>query len=180
MKLLARAAVVGALRDELEKHGSWAGETHVQKSAFFLQEAAGVPLGYDFILYKHGPFSFDLRDDLSAFRADGLMGLSPQAPYGPRLITTERGHFLQTRFPKTLGRYSRQIDQVARFIGAQGVGELERLGTALLLLKSHPEWSDSRLAAEMCRLKPHVSESRALASISRVRDFLHRVVPAQD
>ena len=39
-----------------------------------------MPLGYDFTLYKHGPFSFDLRDDIHALRADGLLDLEPRPP----------------------------------------------------------------------------------------------------
>jgi hypothetical protein len=178
MRRMARAAVVSSLRDQLYDEGSWAGETHIQKAAFFLQVAAGVPLGYDFILYKHGPFSFDLRDDLSGFRADGLIELKPQAPYGPRLVTTEQGRSLQERFPKTLSLYSPQIKQVASFLGSRGVGELERLGTALLLVKTHAEWSDAQLATEICRLKPHVAKPSALLAVSEVRKFLGQIASA--
>jgi len=175
MKRMARAAVVSALRDALDDEGSWTGETHIQKATFFLQEATGVPLGYEFILYKHGPFSFALRDELSSFRADGLVELKPQAPYGPRLVTTEQGKALQERFPKTLTKYHDELQSVAELIGSKGVGELERLGTALLLLKSHAEWDDPQISMELCRLKPHVSEPQALAAVTKVREFLSEV-----
>ena len=69
------------LIEGLCERGNWCGETHVQKTAFFVQELMGVPMEFRFILYKHGPFSFDLRDELTALRANGLLGLEPRS-YG--------------------------------------------------------------------------------------------------
>lgn len=85
MERLAREAVLLSLVEKLRQAGSWCGETHVQKATYFLQEVAGVPLGFPFILYKHGPFSFDLRDELTAMRADGFLTLEPRDPYGASL-----------------------------------------------------------------------------------------------
>ncbi len=66
----------------LIEKGSWFGETHIQKCIYFLQEYYHVPSGYEYILYKHGPFSFELRDELTVMRADGLLSLIPRPPYG--------------------------------------------------------------------------------------------------
>ena len=89
MNRLQRAAVLTALADELRKRGSWCGETHLQKATYFLQSLLGVPLGYEFILYKHGPYSFDLHDELTALCTDQLLELRPQPyPYGPSLLPT--------------------------------------------------------------------------------------------
>jgi len=44
----------------------------------FLQDLMRVPLELEFILYKHGPFSFDLRSELTSLRADELVKLEPQ------------------------------------------------------------------------------------------------------
>ena len=66
MQLLERYAALLKLVRATNEAGSWSGETHIQKSVFFLQEALATELGYGFILYKlykHGPFSFELRDD---------------------------------------------------------------------------------------------------------------------
>jgi uncharacterized protein YwgA len=172
MKRLARAAIVTTVRDELAKRGSWAGETHLQKGLFILQEGAGVPLEYRFILYKHGPFAFDLREDLTAFRVDGLLELEQAYPYGPRLLTTETGHRLQGKFPKTLSRYRDQIESVANLVDAKGVAELERIGTALLMIKESPAAEDAEIASMVRNVKPHVAEAEALAAIREIRTFL--------
>jgi hypothetical protein len=176
MKPLARAAVVTKLRDELVDRGSWAGETHLQKSLFFLQEGAGVPLDFDFILYKFGPFSFDLRDELSSYRAERLMGLRVDSPrYGPQLTTTKKGKELQERFPKTLGRFDPQIQAVADFVGPKGVGQLEKLGTALLFQRGDPTWTDDEVAEQIVAVKPHVNLRDGVKSSADVRLFLSQL-----
>ncbi len=173
MKRLARAAVLSALTDGLRERDSWTGETHLQKATFFLQEASGVPLGYDFILYKHGPFSFNLRNELNSLEADRFIEAKPQRyPYGPRFETTHIGRALQERFPKTIGLHRAAVDSVADFVGSRGVGELERLGTALLLIKENPGADDEKLAELMAGIKPHVSLPEALAAIDEVRSFM--------
>jgi hypothetical protein len=63
MERLQRASILLTLNEELRRAGSWAGETHMQKATYFLQELTRIPLEFDFVLYKHGPFSFDLRDE---------------------------------------------------------------------------------------------------------------------
>jgi uncharacterized protein YwgA len=179
VKRLARAAVISRLADRLHEQDSWAGETHLQKATYFLQEAVSVPLGYDFVLYKHGPFAFDLRDDLSSFAADRFIEVKPQRyPYGPRLETSENGRALQARFPKTLRAYGDAVDQVAAFIGDRGVGALERLGTALMLLKERYEESDDELAASLTDIKPHVTQASAVEAIREVRGFLRSLQEA--
>jgi hypothetical protein len=69
----------------------------------------------EFVLYHHGPFSFDLRDELTDLRASGVLEVVPQSrPYGPRLRTADRAEQLRRRFPKTLHQYSDQLDFVAQ------------------------------------------------------------------
>lgn len=171
MKRLQRSALLTMLARELKEQGSWAGETHVQKAAFLLQEAAGVPLGYEFILYKHGPFAFDLREDLQALRADGLLGIEPQPyPYGPSIVATSRTPLLEERFPKTRAKYEPMVTKVAELIGHKRVVSLERLATAYLLMKRHPEFDDAQLAEELRRVKPHISEEGAAEAVTTVKE----------
>jgi hypothetical protein len=60
------------------------------KLAYFSLDVLGVPLGFEFILYKHGPFSFDLSDEITAMRADALLQYQPRQPYGPSLFPNGR------------------------------------------------------------------------------------------
>ena len=134
MDRLRNAALLTRLIEGLCSKGDWCGETHVQKTAFFVQELLGVPLGFQFILYKHGPFSFDLRDELTALRADGLLELEPRT-YGAQLVPTKQCGYIQEsirrRIHRMQAKYQRSIELDCRplKLGGKGVVELERLAT---------------------------------------------------
>jgi hypothetical protein len=129
-----------------------------------------VPLEFDFILYKHGPFSFDLRDELTSLRADELLSLERQPwPYGPRITPTERSANIQNLFAKTLATYEARVDFVADKLGGRGVTELERLATALFLTQhGESERSVDDRAKELTEIKPHISSADAKAAIGEV------------
>jgi len=172
MKRLAKAAVMLRLREELSNRGSWCGETHLQKATFFLQEATAVPLGFNFILYKYGPFSFDLRDELGALRAEGILELrSNGATLGPKYDATELAKKVSAAYPRTVKTYAPQVEAVAEFIGDQGVGALERLATALMLINEQ-DGTDEDVAQRLVAIKPHVSFDDAYDATQRVRHFL--------
>src|SRR5208283_4661878 len=95
MDRLRRAAIVASLVTKLRAAESWCGETHIQKAVYLMQDLMDVPTEYRFILYKHGPFSFELSDELTSFRGDELLELQPQSPpYGPRYAVTALGRSL--------------------------------------------------------------------------------------
>src|SRR5690348_571315 len=92
MKELQRYAVLAALLDKLHQANVWCNELRVPKTVFLLQELLGVPLEYPFIFYMHGPFSFELTDDLTAIRASGLLGIEGKPyPWGPAFVVAPRG-----------------------------------------------------------------------------------------
>lgn len=173
MKRRQREAVVAALDAKLAARGSWCGETHIQKSVYFLQEMLAVPTGFPFILYKFGPFSDQLRTELGSMRADGFLELIPQpAPYGPKLHTTTIAkRQLVDRWPKTLRRYNAQLDFVADELGGLGVGALERLATALWVSHENPGASETVHAERINELKPHVSVELASDAVRRVSEM---------
>jgi len=175
MKPLAKRALIIALLERMKERGSWCGETHIQKGVYVCQEGLGVPLAYDFILYKHGPFSFDLRKDLGNMEADRLLEtwLRPY-PYGPSLSPGPLAGTLLEQFPKTVARYSRQLNFIADHLAQRGVVELERLTTALyvgreLRLRGVKERVDT-----VRRLKPHIAPDEALEAVRSVDEFLKR------
>jgi uncharacterized protein YwgA len=143
--------------DLLREKGSWCGETHVQKGTYFLQELLQVPLEFEFIFYKHGPYSFDLNDEITSLRADLLLAVKSREPYGPTILFGENALTFLERFPKTRERYRTQAEFVAKRLAKKDVKELERLATALFVTKN--EISDVSIearAAKINELKPHV------------------------
>ncbi len=178
MERLKRAAIVTKLVDVLREAGSWCGETHVQKAMYLMQELLEVPTEYSFILYKHGPFSFDLSDELTSFRGDYLLELQPQAaPYGPRFAVTDLGHKRQSEWPKTLAKYDRQIRLVANAIGTKTVGQLERLATALFVTRRQTEHDGTIESRGEClhRLKPHVPVHAAVQAVKEIDELTAKV-----
>lgn len=173
MERMKRAALLSKLIEALRAHGSWCGETHIQKASLFLQELTEVPLEMDFILYKHGPFSFDLRDELTSMRADELLELEPQWPYGPRIATTDRGRHLQKIYAKTIARYEQCISFVAQRLGNKDVAELERIATAYFLrTNGNAEETAEKRARRLVAAKPHVAIEDAIAAVTEADEIV--------
>ncbi len=169
MDRMRNGVVLTKLMEELRAQGSWCGETHVQKAMFFVQELMNVPTQFEFILYKHGPFSFDLRDELTALRADRLMEIEPQS-YGAKLVPTERSQYVRKYYGKTAARYASAISFVAERLGKRGVTELERLGTAFYVSRRSKDSGASvnDRANRIIELKPHISAVQALQAVEEV------------
>jgi len=168
MDSLQKAAVLTKLVQELRARDSWTGETHVQKAGYLLQEFLNVPLEFEFILYWHGPFSFDLREELSLLWANELVKVEPQRPpYGPRYSTTEQADYIQKLYPRTLAKYEPSIVFVADALQYKGVAALERLATACYVTRKMSEAAGHERAKELTRLKPHVSPEDAINAVAQ-------------
>lgn len=166
-----RNALVAALAWRLREHGSWSGETHLQKATYLLQHLAGVPLHYVFILYKHGPFSFQLRDALAAMRAHGILKLEMQPyPYGPSFVVPpDQKEGIEKHYPRALKKYGDKLDFVADWVGAFKASDLEQVTTALYA--SLECGTDASAAARINRvraLKPHVSNTAAAWAVAEI------------
>lgn len=170
MKKLAQDAVLIGLTRRLDARGSWCGETHLQKAAYLLHGLLDVPFQFQFILYKHGPFSFELRDEISSMRADRLLDREiPPAPYGPRIRTTERGLELEERFQRTMQLYGARLDWIAEHLGDRGVHDLERLATAHWVTRQmDPKAGVQERAEALNEVKPHVSLAAAADAVEEI------------
>jgi hypothetical protein len=161
MNELQRSAVLLELINHLNRVGSWCGETHVQKCVYFGQELFGLDTAFDFELYKHGPFSFDLRDQLSSMQAEAILALQTQPPYGPSIIPGVLAKRLLERCPKTIARVKDQLLVVASTFGPKRVAELERLSTAFYISKEFDLKGVEARARMLTRLKPHIDLEEA-------------------
>lgn len=179
MDEMKRQALVLSLMQAMRASGSWCGETHIQKCAYFLQEGLGVPLDLEFLLYKHGPFSFDLRELIGELRGSLLVELKPQPyPYGPSLEVSDSGKRLIGFFSKTIAQYIDAIDFVASNLARRTVAELERIGTALYVGRQESGPSPEERAAQVVELKPHISPEQALTAVEEVDRLLSSVAPS--
>jgi uncharacterized protein YwgA len=170
----SRRAVVVMLLKSLRDNASWGGETHLQKATYFLQDMFKVPSEYHFVLYKHGPFSFDLRDDIGEMRAEGLIEMEIQdPPYGPKLMVTDFGEQYLVNFPRTTGKYRDKAELVAEQLGGKTVIELEAIATAFYVINQNKEMGEEGNEVENMReLKPHITEDEAEDALGIVDQML--------
>jgi hypothetical protein len=171
MNRLEKASLIISFMETLCNKGSWCGETHIQKAMYFLQHLTNVPMEFQFILYKHGPFSFDLRDELTALRVDGVLELHIRPPYGPGLLPTQNGKRIRDHFLKTVQKYSKQMEFIAEYLGEKNVIELERTSTALFVTLTSEIQAQQARANEINRLKPHIPIDAALNAVQEVDDM---------
>ena len=131
MYRLQRAAVLTKLMDKLRQHDSPCGETQVQQAAFLLQEVANVPLDLQFVLYRYGPYCFELQYELTALRADGLVVLKPVGRKSPGFVLTDQSTYIRNLYRPTLRRHEDRLVFVASTLGDRGPAALERLNMAV-------------------------------------------------
>lgn len=154
MSNLEQSCLILNLALALKAHGSWAGETHIQKGGYFLNTLLSVPTGLNFILYKHGPFSFELRELLTDMEGMGFLKWNSNPPYGPSITEGPFGVQLREKFSGLSGQYGRQIDFVAHHLGERNVSNLERLATALYVTEEG--YTGASRVGRLVALKPHV------------------------
>lgn len=173
MRRLQRAALLVSLAEKLRERESWCGETHIQKATYLLQELLHVPMELEFCLYKHGPYSFDLSDELVFLRAEGVFDQENQPyPYGPKLKPGKMANRIQELYPKTLDKYGKQVSFVADSLGSSDVKTLERLATALFVtLEGESGKSVKSRAKRLIELKPHVPLEEAQEAVEKVDEM---------
>ena len=155
--------LIAAMREA----GSWVGETQIQKSVMFLQLLLSVPLGYQFVLYKHGPFSFDLRSELAVMRAGLQLDVEYRMHYGPSFTLGKWG-IAALEKPTA---YKDEIEFVAERISTEASRPVERISTAFFLTNKYPEKGTAEVARDINRLKPHISVDQALLAIEDAKEL---------
>lgn len=162
MDELSRKAVLLHLIKKLEKQGSWCGETHIQKSAYVLNNLFQTFEDFEFILYKYGPYSFDLNSELASMLADGFLKLGTGEKYGPKFTSGSLAWFL-TKHLETMEYNEKQFEFVAEHLGSKTVKELEPLATALMLATKVT--GDQAVAELLRKKKPHIDEPTAVQAV---------------
>jgi hypothetical protein len=164
---IERSAILLDLAAQLRANGSWAGETHIQKAAYFMQELLSVPSGFKFVLYWHGPFSFDLRDSLNKLETWGCIQTEEQPyPYGPKIVEGPTSGKLKS-VSTVPQEHAKSIQFVAQQLGKAKVSELERVATALFI-ELDPNVSPADRPDRLVKLKPHISREEAPNAFERL------------
>lgn len=153
IEMILIGGVVKILRD---RH-SWTGETHIQKSAYIAKVLKKVPFESEFVLYKHGPYSFDMNKSLSHMRGRGLLITTANPGYGPTYkINEPLWQALNKASGDVFSRFEESLIDVCRNLANKNVSSLERVATAVFLRSENPDKDDEFLAREMVSIKPHI------------------------
>lgn len=166
---LEKTAITFELIDTLEKSCDWCGEPHIQKAVYCLQNITHVPTQFHFILYKHAPFSFNLR---TVIHLTPLLTLDFDNPCGPHFTVNDQGRALIQRAAETVEKYRRQIVFVVETFRDKTLAHLERLTTALYIKLNY--WAPSVEDKAWCinELKPHIPLDKAFAAVRELEAIL--------
>ncbi len=163
-----KTSIVLYTMQTLKGGGSWCGETHVQKTLFICQEVMGVESKFKFILYKHGPYSFDLSEHLQGLIADGLVCVLTRPPYGPTLGLSDEARSIAAKVAGD-GEIAARIAFISKKLGQKGVSDLEKLATAVYVnRKVGAKGSIEERAKLLTSLKPHVPVEAAREAFGEV------------
>jgi len=154
-KDLRAAAIIGLVQNAPVKLG----KTQVQKLVYFAQHC-GMPLQYRYQIYRYGPYSFDLSQELSSLDSLGVLNMQ-SAPSGYGLDISV-GKFAD-RF-KLEPRYQKKIQKIVKDFGSNTVAQLEVKATihfVFSVVKKTASGGKTRpqVVQKVHALKPHFSQS---------------------
>jgi len=152
-----KPSLVLAVIRSLKLHGSWTGKTHVQKSLFLIKTATQIDVPFTFVLFKHGPYSFELETELEQMKSYLAITSEPDPNgYGVVLSPGPGSRFVDERGGLSEVE-STAVGRVCRFVGQRNVAELERVATAAWIRKRERVSDSTSVAERLNKLKPHVS-----------------------
>jgi hypothetical protein len=152
-----RCALIVELAKHLRSEGSWCGETHLQKATFILQDLSKSNFGCKFVLYKHGPYSFEFNSELTSMRAAEILEFQfPREGYGPSIAPTSFGERVLKTNEENIREFTPIVKFIAKWFAANDVKYLEKIATAYYATKKNPRDPEIERAKKLSSLKPHV------------------------
>lgn len=159
--------------EKLNRANSFSGETHIQKAVYFLVDMLRVDLGFSFVLYKYGPFSFDLRSELLYLESVGVLERRESESTGSHFSPGRNSASFKSLTKADTAMYQGQINWIIEQFFGEGhtVAQLEKEATALFALK-HFEGDEEAKAEKINQVKPHISVADAQEDIHRIHQLL--------
>ena len=148
------------------------GKTHVQKSLFLQKATSQVDVPFSYVLYKHGPYSFEVESELEQMRSYAAVKAEPDPDgFGVVLLPGPGAEFVAKGARLTKSE-EEQIERICRFVGKRNVSDLDRLATSAWI-RAFEGLKDSRsVAARLNSLKPHVPLREAEAADAELLTLL--------
>lgn len=164
--------LIGLIVKDLSDSGSWCGETHIQKTAYIAKHVLDVPMESEFVLYKHGPYSFDLNKSLAHMKARGVLSLKANPGYGPSYsLNLAYWESLFKIVNISIEKFSDVINKACVALAKKNVGELERIATAFFVIKNYSDLNIDQMANKINELKPHLSVELSRSSLNEAKEI---------
>lgn len=159
--------LVGGVVSALRVRGSWTGETHIQKTAYIAKIKRDIPFESDFVLYKHGPYSFDLNKSLGHMLSRNLLVSHSNPGYGPSYgINAALWGALNSGLGGYYAKFQEAVEEIADRLARKNVSELEKIATAVFVSTEYAGSSMRERAAVISKIKPHIAQEAALESLA--------------
>ncbi len=164
--------VILSVIEGLRSRRSRTGKTHVQKALALLAIASKVNIPFEFVLYKHGPYSFDLEGELEQMLSYSAVDVQPNVDgYGVTIRPGNMGPFVKQQASLSPEEED-AIDHVCDLVASKTVTQLERVATAAWIRQREGITAPQEVAKRLHELKPHVSVTEAKAADREFCQFL--------
>jgi hypothetical protein len=165
-------ALILAVVEGLKQQGSWTGKTHVQKALFLLDASGRWIVPFRFVLYKHGPYSFDAEAELEQMKSySALKSDTVEGWYGAVLSPGTNAPLVKRLSPLP-GATQEAVEFICRSVGRKKVNELEPLATAAWIRTREGVVDPYKVAERLLQLKPHVGIRMAEEADREARKIL--------
>jgi len=135
MERLKRTAILACLIDELNTNGNRYILPRISQVVFFLQNLAGVPLGFGMSI----PFGADVRDELESMINDGLI-CYVRCPDGSRMIAvTDAGKKWQDIHQEIISKYKDRIAFITKKFSGKDTSELDLMVNIFRTMQRDPD-----------------------------------------
>ncbi|MFB3896624.1 MAG: hypothetical protein ACE14V_10020 [bacterium] len=157
-----------AIIESLNRHGSWTGKTHVQKTTFLLKSIVQEEVPFEFVLYKHGPYSFEVEEALELMKAyQAIVAIPNPVGYGVNIHLGKNEEWLKQEEPIS-GALLESIDKLCTWVDSRDVKELEPLATAAWIKTTEHVEAEDAIVARLLELKPHIPRDMAIKATSDI------------
>lgn len=162
---MSRAAWALHAIDQLNQQKSWTGRVHIHKLLYLTKELLKSEVPFQFDLYRFGPYSFDLDEEIRELTTFGLAsGSLISEGYGPSYRVAEKFKSILEQPEGELPEDNlRDLEKVARAIGASSSGDLELLATCLWVEHQESISGADDVIARVKQIKPRYSEPQIRA-----------------
>ena len=138
------------------------GKTKLQKIAYFLQQAVGVPLKYPFRIHYFGPYSDELDGMLSLAKALGTVDINPDLDGFGYHVTPGSNDESAWSEAYDLSKHPKiaAIDNAVKVLGSLETSELELLATIHFISGTEVGQSKAEVFKTVREIKPKFSRGK--------------------